>query len=842
MNTLPLTPGAAVPIGQSCFSFQTTDDGRIVYFTNMDPFDFHDAEDRGALLLRAARLAESGVRRADLQAAFGLGRSTLQRAVTRLRQEGEAGFQQMRPGRRAGVLVGERQAEATRLLAEGRSGAEVARRLGVDVSTLNYHRRQGRLGAKAPRPGRSASVLVGARQAAANRLLAQGLNGAEVARRLGVKVGTVNANRRQGRIGPASGEALAMTAGNTVEVSDTEDGKTGTESAAAATEAPAASASEVLDRSARDQRDRSAPMGRGAKDCAGRVAASTGTLTAVQPRFPERLSAVASGGVLAALPMLLREGLLKRAAEFLELPKGYYGVTSMLLFLTFLFLGRVRNAEALRHQAPGEWGALLGLDRCPEVKTLRAKVRALAGNAQQVRAWLDALAQDWLADAPEVAATLAVDGHVKVYTGRKGRLPKHFVARQKLCLPATTSYWVNALGGLPLLCLHKDLDPCLTQALEQDILPALERLDVVGPQAVDLTTDTEAEPALTLVFDREGWSPALFRRLARRGVAVLTWHKNFRGADWPEADFRTARLPLHGPGSTRTLEVRLAEQRVRLPQGPEVRQIRRLLDDGRQLALITTNFSLSREQAAGALFSRWSQENFFKYMREEFQLDSLPVHGLADQDPQARVVNPAWRDQDRELRRLRQQLGTLRNRQAALLRGTPTASARQRAEQTRLESEALVARCDEVQRQRRALPRHIAVAELSAEQALDALPSREKLFLDILRMIAYRAETRMMAAVAAAQGQQPRPRPHLKALFQSDADILPEPEQGILRVRILGTASNASDAALAGLLAQLNQTRTCFPGTSLRLVYELPPNPSLNPASGSPSSPRGQDV
>ena len=99
---------------------------------------------------------------------------------------------------------------------------------------------------------------------------------------------------------------------------------------------------------------------------------------------------------------------------------------------------------------------------------------------------------------------------------------------------------------------------------------------------------------------------------------------------------------------------------------------------------------------------------------------------------------------------------------------------------------------------------------------------------------------RMMAAVAVAQG-----RPHLKALFHADADILPEPEQGILRVRILGTASDASDAALAGLFAQLNQPRTCFPGTSLRLVYEVPPPPpnrSLTPASGSPSSPRGQDV
>ena len=100
-------------------------------------------------------------------------------------------------------------------------------------------------------------------------------------------------------------------------------------------------------------------------------------------------------------------------------------------------------------------------------------------------------------------------------------------------------------------------------------------------------------------------------------------------------------------------------------------------------------------------------------------------------------------------------------------------------------------------------------------------------------MIAYRAETRMMPAVADAQGGKQRPRRPLAELFQSDADIIPDPENGILRVRILGTASNAGDAAIAGLLEELNQTRTIFPGTSLRMVYELPPNGENQGETGS---------
>ena len=116
---------------------------------------------------------------------------------------------------------------------------------------------------------------------------------------------------------------------------------------------------------------------------------------------------------------------------------------------------------------------------------------------------------------------------------------------------------------------------------------------------------------------------------------------------------------------------------------------------------------------------------------------------------------------------------------------------------------------------------------------VDALPEGEKLLLDIIRMIAYRAKTRMMPAVAQAQGKTHRPRRHLRALFQSDADIIPEPANGILRIRILGTASDAGDNAIAGLLQELNHTQTIFPGTSLRMVYELPGNTADPDLSGS---------
>jgi hypothetical protein len=586
----------------------------------------------------------------------------------------------------------------------------------------------------------------------------------------------------------------------------------------------------ATDRATRDARDKHAPMGRAARAVEGRVLASPGLLTEATPVFAEPATAVAYGGVLAALPMLLREGLLGAANRLFRLPAGFYGLTTILLFVACMTLARVRNPEGLRYQAPGEWGAILGLDRCPEAKTLRRKIKLLSGAEHTVRAWQSELARTWASAHDADWATLAVDGHVKVYTGRNGRLPKHFVARQKLCLPASVSYWINALGGTPLLCLHQALDPKLVKAIKQEVVPQLLELGVVPEPAPDLTRPQAGAPALTLVFDREGWSPDLFKRLARRGIACITWHKNFKGEDWPQEEFRTLEVPIHGPAGTSTTTVDLAEQPIVLRNGLTVRQIRRRLANGRQVPVITTHPQMPLEQVAGAMFSRWSQENFFKYLREQFNLDSLPTHDLEPLDPDAQVVNPVRRALEKTIRRVRSRLAAVRNRLVPAQQ-EPDSDTANRLE---ADAKALAGELDELQQQRVDTPTHVRAGDLSEQDKLDALPLGGRLFMDVVRMIAYRAETRMMAPLIGAQGKKPNARRLLRALLTSDANIIPEPAQDILRIQLLGLGSDACDRMLAPLVEELNATRTIYPGTDLRLVYELAgdPPPVVSPDSG----------
>jgi len=247
-------------------------------------------------------------------------------------------------------------------------------------------------------------------------------------------------------------------------------------------------------------------MGMGAADVEGRLAASVGQLDAVAPCFAPALD-VPHGGVLCALPALLAMGLLEGVERHLALPKGYYGLDSLLMLLAFMALARLQSIESLRYCAPGEWGKLLGLDRVPEVRTLRAKIQLLAREDQPAQ-WSAALCERWMAAAPEQAGVLYIDGHVRVYHGSQTQLPRHYVARQRLCLRATTDYWVNAMDGQPFFVVNQVVDPGLIQVIEQQIVPRLEQHLPAQPDPTQLAADP-LRHRFTLVFDREGYSPGL---------------------------------------------------------------------------------------------------------------------------------------------------------------------------------------------------------------------------------------------------------------------------------------------------------------------------------------------
>jgi hypothetical protein len=564
-------------------------------------------------------------------------------------------------------------------------------------------------------------------------------------------------------------------------------------------------------------------MGMGASNVEARVAASLGALECpVEPEFQAALD-VPNGGVLFALPALLALGLLKTTERFFALPKGYYGLKSLFLLLAFMALARLKSVESLRYCAPGEWGKLLGLDRVPEVRTLRQKIHLLSGDDRPEQ-WSGELCKEWMFAAPEHAGTLYIDGHVRVYNGHQTKLPRHYVARQKLCLRATSDYWVNAMDGQPFFVVRQAVDPGMIKVIEQDILPRLHRDVPAQPDEAELAANP-LRHRFSMVFDREGYSPDFFKRMKDQRVACMTYHK-YPGVNWPEDEFRicTVKMP-----SGQMVEINLAERGSCLSNKLWVREIRKLTRRGHQTAIIATDYVSEAAPLAVAMFARWSQENFFKYVREHYNLDRLTDYRTEAVSDPVQVVNPAYRQLDGQVRSCAGKLARQMARFGAMnmeesIDPKPTEAFMQQKADVREEIEHLQKDCQRFKEERKQTARHITVAELPEEERFEQLSTPSKHLIDTIKMIAYRAETAMANQLRETISRPDEARSLLRALYASDADLLPDHKEGTLTVRLHHMANRSSDKAIIKLCEELNATETRFPGTDLRLILKLGSN------------------
>ena len=563
-------------------------------------------------------------------------------------------------------------------------------------------------------------------------------------------------------------------------------------------------------------------MGNGATRSLERVAAALGELGSAPIEFQATCD-VAQGGVLLALPALLAAGLLRYTPEFYQLPNGFYGIESIFLLLGLMALARIRTLEQLRYQAPGEWGKLLGLDRIPEVRTLRAKLKLLCQDLGRARRWNAQLAKEWIARQNDADLYFYCDGHVRVYHGDQTALPRHYVARQRLCLRATTDYWINAMDGQPFLYRNKEVDPGLIATLTQDVVPWLEVNVAKTPEQERRLAEDARAHWFTLVYDREGYSPELFEKMRQKRIAILTYHK-FPREDWRSDEFQLHSVELAG-GETVTMQ--LAERGSQLSNQLWLREIRKLTDSGHQTSILTTNFQAPMTTLAVSLFARWSQENFFRYMREHYGLDHLIEYGTEPIPDAISVVNPAWRKLDGQIRsqagrrhRLAAQFGAL------ALSEDPTESQvqgfQQRKGNLQEEIQVLDLEIGNLKQLRKKTEHHIPVKTLPEEDRFTRLRTERKHFIDTLKMIAYRAETSMASLLREhmARGGDDA-RALLRQIFQSEADLTPDLAANTLTVRLHHLTQAAHDQALEKLLADLNDTLTVFPRTELTLVFKL---------------------
>jgi transposase len=540
-----------------------------------------------------------------------------------------------------------------------------------------------------------------------------------------------------------------------------------------------------------------------------RALARMGQLQEAAPAFVAA-EAVRYGGAMLALPAMLALGLLEAGEQaYGSLKNGFYGLRATLLILTFMALLRLRTPEQLQGHPPGELGVLLGLDRAPEVKTLRRKLWELTARKQAAQ-FSRQLTQRWVSENAESVGLLYVDGHVRPYHGSTHKLPKAWVARRRLCMPATTDIWVNQQDAQPLFVVSAAANDNLLAMLRQEILPQVREL--VGERRV------------TIAFDREGWSPKFFQEVFAQGFDVLTYRKGAYAA-WPKRAFRTVEAVIDG----RPLSYELAERSVRVLPGFRMREVRRLCENGHQTSIVTTRTDWPIEVVAYRMFERWTQENFFRYMRQHFALDALVTYQVEPADPERTIPNPERKELAKELRASRaalqeleqaygQQARANREAQRPTMRGFKIAQARLSRQLRDAE-----AKCEELRARLAQMPKRVPLNAVLDEAEIVKLAPESKHLTDTIKMLAFRAETALVRCLTLnGVRTEDDGRALVREMLLSSADIVPQAQEQRLLVRVHSLANPRHNKALAKLCETLNSLEIRYPGTDLTLVYEAP--------------------
>lgn len=558
---------------------------------------------------------------------------------------------------------------------------------------------------------------------------------------------------------------------------------------------------------------------------AERAAARAGLIEHASPVFAPA-GRVPLAGLFLALPALEATGLLRCAgAVYGALPDGFYGLEATLLEAVLRTLAGEPRAEGASRIDPVALGWVLGLDRAPEVKTIRRRLGQLAaaGRAAELG---QAMAAGALARGAceGLAAVLYVDGHVRAYQGTR-KIGKAHSTRLKFPAPATVETWVSDAHGDPVLVVMAEPGASLAMELRR-LLPTLRA--AVGD-----------DRRVLVGFDRGGWSPALFRHMAAHGFDVLTWRKGHA----PDIDGHLFAPVEHIDEAGRTHRWEAAETITELPVGKKedgevfaMRQISRRTTTGkdgrggvRQIHLLTTVHSLSAGELLYRMGSRWRQENHFRYARMHFDLDAHDSYTATLDDPDRMVPNPAKKTAHQQVLAAHARLQSATAAADKALLGARTPEPGQTSitvtNQTHNAITAPMIAAEQAYEHAKAvhrgIPARVKLGQIAPGQLV--LDTETKQITHAIRIAAFNTATALARDIRVNTGfARAHDEAHalIRQALTGGGDIDPTPD-GTLTIRLDPLPTKRATKAISELCEHLTSTETLYPGTNLKLRYEV---------------------
>lgn len=697
--------------------------------------------------------------------------------------------------------------------------AEVARVYGCDVRTVRRHQRRYESGGMAAlatrsgwRPGRKRLPVK--RRMKIEKMHAEGLSNREIARRLLV---SEKAIRKQ--VGPTKDNAAQLTLPLLLSREVTPDATTKKDSVekCSAPETPSEAQDSGTTKGSEARVEGSCDI-----DPRNRVAdrslARLGLLSDAAPMFADA-KGVKGAGMLFALPALIQSGVFRVAAKLYgDIGPAFYGLRTTFLVLLFMALSRIKRPENLKEIDPALLGFVLGLDRAPEMKTVRRKLTRLAARhkAEELGQELARIRVEQHSDA---MGFLYIDGHVRAYHGERD-IPKAHVARIRVAMPAASDYWVNDTAGDPLFVVAAEANEGLSKMLPK----VLSRIRTLFP-----------ERRVTVVFDRGGWKLELFKYIIDElGFDILTYRKGVSPLIDPSL-FSLHETIIDG----KRVEYTLHDQTVSFLDGTlSLRQVTKLSDNNHQTQIVTSRFDLNAAEVAFRMFERWRQENYFRYARIEFALDALVDYQVEPGDPTRTVPNPEKKEVAKQIKSERMKIKSLeqslgaellvaKNKNQPILPSLSNAysNIETALKQARDNLTALLAK-------RKETPTRVEIRDIS-EGAVVKLAFERKHLTDIIKMLAYQAESDLLALIEPYYNRtEDEGRTLIHEIISAKGDL--HIDGSVLTVTLDSLSSPHRTEVVSQICQTLTDSLSTFPGSNLRLRFDIRPRPKIGLAFPGP--------
>lgn len=777
-----LFPPTTIPINRR-YALSAAGDLRVVFLEGQPVMEFHASDQAARDLVMVQLCAHGGLTEVEVARAFDVSRPTVSRARAKYALGGIEALLPKRGPRGPSKIKDYKQRLMIDMAREGRSKVEIASLLGVNESAvrkalrrLGFEElavRQSKLALREPEQESGAGAARGAVEPAQSVAVQD------------VQTVACEAKQDQMDVGTA---AIRGTPARCLETP--------------AAEEPLA----VVMSFDSDPQDRSLD----------RALARAGILDDAAPVFGTQRN-VRSAGLLLGIPILTMHGVFADAVKiFGAIGPAFYGIRNVVATLLLMFLARINRPEHLKEHSPRELGAVLGLDRAPEMKTLRRKIRRLSALGKSLE-FMRQLARRHLHRKGSTKLWVLVDGHVSVYSGKR-KLKKQHVTRLRISLPGVLDYWLNDDSGDPILAVTGVAKKGMTK-----LVPGLIE---------EMRQQGETRP-VTVIFDREGWSPPMFARLAAMpGVFFLSYRKAARKKKLPQlpaAEF----LPYRGEIDGQEVALELADKSIHLDYGTrgkrkrlQMRQISRRKQNGDQTHIVTNDRETGALSLAHHMFGRWGQENFFKYLGDEADFDGLWTYAMDDANGDQEVANPERKKLAAEMNKVREHLENLTRQygERALdnqesrrrtMRGFKIANIDLTQELCRVTEEL-----ERIKQRHDSTPAMIPIREALKGQKLQQVRVETRRLIHCFRIAGFRAESALRELL----------RPHyrrwrqdgrtiIQSMLQSSGDL--EVRPGMLHVVLAPQSAPHRSRALARLCEELNALETKYPGSDLLLKFSV---------------------